>query len=268
MSTAGIEGRAHGRALFISAFAGCLLFLATGAWASAVDCGSGRIDAYAQVRRVHDGDTVELADGRRVRLIGLNTPELGRDGKAPEPLAVAARDALRRLLADQRRVALRYGRDRRDRYGRTLAHLFLDDRRNINAWLIRRGYAAVVAVPPNLWGQSCYQRSEVEARRRGLGIWGLDYYRPLPAAALRGITGFRLIEGRVSRVARSRRSIWLNLEGGAALRIARKDLRYFPADFHPRSYEGRRIEARGWIHPYRGRPTLQVRHPYALRLLP
>ena len=75
------------------------------------------------------------------------------------------------------------------------------------------------------------------------------------------------ISGRVARVAESRRPIWLNLEGGAVLRIARKDLAYFP-DFDSSRYQGRRIVARGWIYRYRGRPTLQIRHPFSLRLLP
>ncbi len=244
-----------------------MLLLPGASEAADADCAPDRIDEYVRVKRVHDGDTVQLADGRHVRLIGLNTPELGRDGRAPEPLAEAARDALRRLLAGNPRIALRYDRDRRDRYGRTLAHLFLPDRRSVTAWLIRQGYAPVVVVPPNVWHQACYQRNEAQARRQGRGIWALDYFRPLPADSLQGVTGFRFISGRVARVAESRRSIWLNLEGGAALRIARKDLVYFP-DFDPSRYQGRRIVARGWIYRYRGRSTLQIRHPFSLRLLP
>ncbi|MFQ5487607.1 MAG: thermonuclease family protein [Gammaproteobacteria bacterium] len=275
MATGSAKGRTRGCALFFFQATGRLpallllsLLLLPGSGAAAIaGCGPERIDETVEVKRVYDGDTVELEDGRRLRLIGLNTPELGRDGKAPEPLAVAARDALRQLLDESPRIGLRYDRERRDRYGRTLAHLFLADRRSVNAWLIRQGYAAVVVVPPNVWHQACYQRSEALARRQGRGIWRLDYFRPLAADSLQGITGFRFIRGRVAQVGESRRSIWLDLEGGAALRIARKDLVYFP-DFDSGRYRGRRIVARGWIYRYRGRPTLQIRHPYSLRLQP
>ncbi len=215
--------------------------------------------------KVHDGDTLQLADGRKLRLIGVNTPELAREERPAQPLAEAARDALRRRLGPRARLALHYDRQRRDRYGRLLAHAFHEGR-NLSAWLLRRGYGAVVAVPPNLDYHECYRRSEQEARAQGRGIWRLPYYRPLATTALPpGTEGFRFIQGKVLRAGESRRSLWLNLEGGVALRIARKDLVYF-GDFDPRRYVGRHIEARGWLHRQRGRLVMQIRHPFALRL--
>ncbi len=99
-------------------------------------CAPGKINDYARVRYVYDGDTVLLEDGRKVRLIGLNAPELGRDDQAPEPRAAAARDALVAILDSHRQIGLRYGRERHDRYGRVLAHLYLEDGVNINALLV------------------------------------------------------------------------------------------------------------------------------------
>ncbi len=265
MSTGGDRGRAHGRALCVWAVAAIL-----GLWVLAparAGCPADRIDEYVQVRHVHDGDTVELADGRRVRFIGINTPELARDGRPAEPLAGAARDALKSLLKAGR-LGLRYDRQRRDRYGRVLAHVYLDPSHSVTAWLLAGGYGAVIAVPPNLWNLDCYLRTEKTARQAGHGLWALDFYRPLPASRLpRGAQGFRFITGRVVRTGESRHSIWLNLAGGLALRIARKDLIYFDG-FDRSWWRGRRVEARGWLHPYRGRPVMQIRHPFALRALP
>jgi len=68
-----VKGRPPG-ALFV-----CLLLISSSVLA-AVECPVDRIDLRAEVEYVHDGDTVRLADGRSVRLIGLNTPEMARAG--------------------------------------------------------------------------------------------------------------------------------------------------------------------------------------------
>lgn len=78
-----------------------------------------------EVARVVDGDTVRLRDGRSVRLIGINAPELAHNGRTTEPFAEAAKQRLQALVsASDGRLALQPGRQARDHYGRTLAHLF------------------------------------------------------------------------------------------------------------------------------------------------
>jgi endonuclease YncB( thermonuclease family) len=234
----------------------------------AADCPSGRIDAHAQVTHVIDGDTVVLADGRHVRLIGIDAPELGHDGRASQPFAQAARSALARLLAGSHdRVALRYGQTRHDHYGRTLAYLFLPDGDSVSAALLREGYATALVVPPNLWSAACYGQAEAKARADRTGIWALPRYQPvatrdLPAHA----QGFHIVRGRVVHTGRSRNAQWIDLDGGVALRIDRKDLRYFEGiDF--KALRGAEITARGWVHSRRGEHLIAVRHPRALTIL-
>lgn len=227
-----------------------------------------RIDAHARVAHVIDGDTVVLADGRHVRLIGIDTPELGHDGNRSQPFAEAARRALTRLLAGGNdNVALRYGRTRHDHYGRTLAHLFLADGASISAALLRQGYATALVVPPNLWNAACYGRAESSARDRHAGIWALARYQPVAARTLSGgAQGFHIVRGRVVHVGRSRNAQWIDLEGGVALRIDRKDLRYFQGvDF--KSLRGTEVIVRGWVHSRRGEHLIAVRHPRALTML-
>lgn len=60
--------------------------------------------ASVAVQRVVDGDTLRLSDGRSVRMIGLNTPELGKQGRSDEPFAVAARKRLKPWWRRQRRA--------------------------------------------------------------------------------------------------------------------------------------------------------------------
>ena len=74
------------------------------------------------------------------------------------------------------------------------------------------------------------------------------------------------LRGKVLRAGNSANSVWLNLEGGLALRIARSDLHYFPA-FNPHELVGKTVVARGWLRTRGGASMMmQVRHPAALRV--
>ena len=166
------------------------------------------------------------------------------------------------------RLSLRYGPQRRDRYGRLLAQAYLPDGRNLGALLIADGLAHAIVVPPNgIDAIECLAASERRARDQRLGIWAIDRFSGEPSARLTPpLDGFRLVEGRVLRVGQSRRSLWLNLDGGFAVRIARKDLIYFsqPA---PAALHQRQIRVRGWVRRHDGRVGMQLRHPAMLELV-
>ncbi len=235
---------------------------------AAPDCPADRIDDRVRVRHVSDGDTLILADGRHLRLIGVNTPEMGRDGKADEPGAIAARDRLRRLVfVNGNQVALRYDRERHDRYGRTLAHLFLRDGRNLSALLIAAGAGFPITIPPNEWQAECYHRLGEQARRSGLGVWSEPGLGPLDAERLHpGERGFRRVRGRVSHVSESPGAVWINLGRGFALRIKREHLSRFSAS-ELQDLTGRDVEAMGWLYYRRGQLRMGLLHPSALRVL-
>lgn len=261
----------HWGAFFV---VGWLLLAVPPLWAR--DCPSQRIDERATLAKVIDGDTLRLADGRLVRFIGINSPELGRDGRADEPQAVEAREALRALSGGRgARVGLRYDADRRDRHGRLLAHVYTADGRSASAALLTQGLAAQIVVPPNLWGLDCYRAAEAEARAAGRGVWR-SIYRPIPVDDLsRQTRGFRLVRGRITDVADSRYSVWLNFphlpgEGprrGVALRVPRKDLANFPPGFLP-GLVGREVVARGWLFGHKGQLVMALRHPAMLQTAP
>lgn len=227
-------------------------------------CAPDRVDERVRVSRVHDGDTVQLRDGRKLRFVGVDTPELGRDGAPSQPYAQEAARALDKLLAAQPFLQLRYDAERRDPYQRLLAHLYLENGVSVEAWLLEQGYATQLVVPPNVWNLECYRAAERRAREARRGIWSLPRYQPVEAAALpRDAAGFYVVRGRVARIAESAKSVWLNLPGDVALRIDRKDLRYFDAPAM-RHWEGRTLIARGWLHRERGGLVMRVRHPAAL----
>lgn len=125
----------------------------------------------ALVVRVIDGDTVELNDGRRVRLLGVDAPELSRDERPAQDGAEESRDWLRQRL-EGRTVLLRYSTERLDRYGRTLAWVFTDDGVLINRQLLAAGQARIVTrfgLPADL--SSRLHEAAARAQARRLGIW-------------------------------------------------------------------------------------------------
>lgn len=227
----------------------------------------------ATVQRVIDGDTLRLSDGRSVRLIGLNAPELGRNGRADEPYAVAARQRLQALVKQSGgRVGLQLGRERKDHYGRTLAHLYGADGRNFEAQLLAEGLGYQVAIAPNVALAACQQAAEESARRARTGLW--RQAKVLDAQQIK-TSGFALLGGRVSKVQRNRGGLWIELQGSVVLRIAPNVLKHFDVAQLER-LPGRQIEARGWVtdrsrkngaKPGQARWMLSLSDPSVLRFI-
>lgn len=257
-------------ALFVSQALFLALLLTAGlapSVAAASPCASDRIDQTAVVAHVHDGDTVSLADGRKLRLIGINTPEAGAGDRAPEPLADAATVALRGLLGAHAEIGLRLDASREDRHGRMLAHVYTKSGASVTAWLLERGFGSQLVVPPNLWNEACYRAAEAHARRARRGVWGLPGYVTDAASLGLDASGYRVLTGTVRRATRTSRFIHLHLDGHVVVRILPGDLRYFDARTFvatPVYWRGRRVEVRGWLRRYKDHLYMQIRHPAAL----
>jgi micrococcal nuclease len=124
---------------------------------------SGEGSQAVRVSQVVDGDTIELADGRHVRYLGINAPE------HDQPFYQEAKQFNADLVADQL-VELEFDVDTIDRYGRTLAHVFVNGT-HVNLELLRQGYANVYTVPPNLKYNDEFLAAEREARQQQRGLW-------------------------------------------------------------------------------------------------
>jgi micrococcal nuclease len=126
-------------------------------------------ETYA-VERVVDGDTVLLANGARVRLIGVDTPEAAYDGRPAEPWAREATQFTERFVAEGR-VLLRFDRERVDRHGRFLAYVWVGERM-LNEELLRAGLArARTEFRYRDSVKRTFRRAEAEARDARRGIW-------------------------------------------------------------------------------------------------
>jgi micrococcal nuclease len=122
----------------------------------------------ARVEQVTDGDTLSLSGLGKVRLIGIDTPEVygGVECYGREASAFA-----KRLLPPGRRVRYELGTEERDRYGRALAYVWLDDGRFLNRLLVERGYATPLTIPPNVDFAADFVRAARRARRAARGLW-------------------------------------------------------------------------------------------------
>ena len=229
-------------------------------------CSIGSSDETVEIDHVIDGDTVILKDGRHVRLIGIDTPEIGRDGRISDEGAHRARSYLVSLLQGNKNILLKFDSQRLDRYKRTLAHLFLPDGQNIQAVLLAKGLATPLTIPPNLNFLDCYLHHSNHAMASQQGLWGLKQYKPIPSTTLHinafgknNIHRYRVITGTVERIGESRSSIWINLTGNIALRIKREDLSYFRGS-ELQDLKGKVIQARGWIYKDNNEFRIRIRH--------
>lgn len=126
------------------------------------------------VKRAVDGDTLELSDGTRVRLTGINTPE-SVDPRRPVEWMGKEASAYTASLVTGQEIFLQPSRTPVDRYGRTLAWLWLPDGVFLNAKLVYDGYAQVYTFSDNPDHAELLRQCEREAREAERGLWA-----PLP----------------------------------------------------------------------------------------
>ena len=141
----------------------------------------------ARVVTVHDGDTITVRiDGHteKVRLVGIDSPELDDERQAYRDAAYAARNYARsRLGGETVTLETEPRQPDRDQYGRLLRYVILRDGTNVNEDLVRKGYAHVYdkfqfALKPR------FKSAEAEAKREKLGVWKLPpgRWRQVPTA--------------------------------------------------------------------------------------
>lgn len=138
---------------------------------------SARSPSIYGVSKLVDGDTFWVdngsEDGMKIRLIGMNTPEhQNRWKKKKEPFGVEAKNYVDSLIWG-RSVRLEFDVDSLDRYGRTLAYVFLEDNTFLNAHLVEIGLAQVATYPPNVKYVELFVEKQKSAREAERGMWSI-----------------------------------------------------------------------------------------------
>ena len=130
-------------------------------------------ETTGEVVEVTDGDTIEvsLPEGvEDVRYIGVDTPEVDPD-IGVECFGKQASE-LNRELVEGEQVRLVFDAERRDRYDRLLAYVYVGET-FVNAELVRRGYARTLTIEPNDTFAERFARLAQEAANAGRGLWGV-----------------------------------------------------------------------------------------------
>ena len=237
----------------------------------ATDLDRGRGERVA-IQYVYDGDTLTLKDGRKIRLIGVNTPERGRKGQPDEPLALQAKQAVESAVqvasSRQKAVRLYLGREATDSYGRQLGHVFVDGQ-SLSAMLLGKGLGWHVVVPPNSGLAACFAAAEQGARRQAKGLWRGS----LPQfVATKNIAqgGYQRVRGRVRKVSFTKSAWWINFDEGFVAVIYPENQPYFDRSTVS-AWRGKRLEIEGWVYAgkYRGKPQWRIKlaTPYGLSVL-
>ncbi|NQT80165.1 MAG: thermonuclease family protein [Candidatus Aminicenantes bacterium] len=129
---------------------------------------------------VIDGDTILLAGNEKVRLIGVDTPET-RDENRPVQYFGKEAYEFTKSLVEGKKVRLEYGTNRKDKYGRTLAYVYLEDGTFLNAEIIRQGYGYLYKAFIFKYFDKFWQY-EKEAREKKIGLWATVEAPELKAA--------------------------------------------------------------------------------------
>ncbi|HZF34357.1 MAG TPA: thermonuclease family protein [Candidatus Angelobacter sp.] len=225
--------------------------------------------AIAVIAATIDGDTLQLADGRVLRLAAIMAP------KDSESLAAAARAAL--ATAVGRQLRLEFGARQTDRHGRLLAQAWLstaDGTKEVwlQEMLLAQGFARVASTGDTRTLVPALLRIEAQARSAGRGLWADPAYRVrTPADAGDVVNSFQIVEGRVLTAARVHGGGYLNFgadyktdftlsfDGEALQRLQESGI-----DF--KSLEGVRLRARGWLRYFNG-PLIDITHPEQIEVL-
>ena len=132
---------------------------------------------WHQVLRVIDGDTILISTGENVRYTGIDTPETVDPRKPVEYFGKEAAEYNRKLV-EKKKVRLELDVQERDKYGRLLAYVYLEDATFVNTELVKHGYARVATYPPNVKYQDLFLTLEREARENNRGLWNEGQHSP------------------------------------------------------------------------------------------
>ena len=221
--------------------------------------------SFYQVKRVMDGDTLQLDDDIKVRLSSINTPEIGGRYRMSE----AGGDQAKRWLIEQvqgQKVRLITDSELEDKYHRRLAHVFTESGRHINLELVSNGFASVNIFPPNLKYATELLQAEQQAEQQQLGIWHEPAYAVKTIGDLQNqpLTGWQRLSGTATDIHQTSRYFYLNFSESFSIRIARDNLALFPA---LNTYLGHQLEVRGWVNQQQNGYSMLIRHPHAIKII-
>ncbi len=199
-------------------------------------------------------------------MLGINTPEIGSQYRKSEVGGKAALAWLKGQLSGGV-VYLEYDQEKRDKYNRLLAHIFLPSGEHLNLGLVESGLAIMSIVPPNVRYAEDLLVVQQQAEKQGLGMWSIASYKRREAkhVARHKFKGWRRYLAEANRITSSKRFYRLIISKKFDIRIPRENMAYFP---DLATYLDKPIEIRGWVSRQKGHYSMLIRHPSAIVINP
>jgi len=229
------------------------------------DCITGLRTERATIERITDGDTVVLADQRRVRLIGINAAEPNAQSIKLKIAAQRATEVLETWLPRGESVVLHIGDEPYDHHDRLLAHITrASDGLAVAHLMVQRGLAVQSAVAPTTRCVLDFVALENHAVAANLGLWKVRELMSISANKLNARShGFKLISGTVTNVKSRKRHDELFV--GKQLRV--KVRRELAKQMSLQTLLGKNIEVRGWLSNNNNQTYLWLHHAANLSML-
>lgn len=221
---------------------------------------------FRRVVSVIDGDTIIIEGGKKVRYLGIDTPEIG------QPFYEEAKNKNKELVMGKT-VRLEVCKaEPRDKYGRFLAYVYID-KTMANVELLKNGYARILTIPPcGIEKAEEFRQYQKEAMKKRAGLWGAreriitkDF---IPASdAGRFIDERKAVYGKAFNIYEGRKAIFLEVgnAGKTTLRVVifKQDKKNFEDNgINPLTYyKGKDVVIYGKIKMYKGNPEIVIGGP-------
>jgi micrococcal nuclease len=227
----------------------------------------------AKIVHITDGDTItveHLSKQYKIRLLGINTPELFNN--PPQPYALQAKEYLFSILYNTYIDVVYYNSLKTDKYNRILANLYKNNVW-INKILIEKGFAVAYIIGIHPYANDVKELfiAEANAIKKNINLWSLDIYKPITVEqAPQYIGQYKIIDAKVKEIRKTNNAIWIELEddnfnkigSSVSLRINKKDFANFNMQWIEKLV-GKNITIHGFIERYSTKfaPYIGLSHP-------
>jgi len=209
------------------------------------------------IKKVIDGDTIIVTGKRKVRFIGVDTPEFKDSFYAKTATAYTKEKLL------NKNVYIEIGKEKYDKFGRLLAYIYTEDGRLFNACLLKDGHAMVLMIPPNNKYINLMREMAAEARDNERGLW-----EDLPILSWENAGDYSgkmaIIRGKIIATYNSGKAVFLNFNKEYwhtfSAVIFKSNLYRFkdvPAEY----YLNKQVRIMGKVREYKGAQEIIIKFP-------
>lgn len=228
----------------------------------ASQCVPTHFDETVVLDYVNDGDTITLKDGRRVRLIGVDTPEIDFQFKdLSAPYATEVKLFLQSIVKPGQTLKLAFGQQKLDPYGRTLAYVYTVAGEHLQELLLGNGFAKAKVFKNDFFWQ-CLAAIEQDARVNKVGLWRhFDYQAKTPANLSRSDSNqWREVRGVLSGYERKGQDFTLLIDHKLVLMISKQDISKFSNILNLNLLQSK-VVVRGKVYFSYGKWRINATHP-------